>query len=174
MRNEVRSGALRAGDVVLLTTAASVQFSRPIVVRVIRELPDRYTYDGWLWLDAYELGRKGEAVARHELFVMRGGVRMRPARPQRSGTAQPWGSADARATEPLPVEAVVALPGLRHPVAVLGREATPARRVSRGPAGPVDPPGEGPGGSRADLTRLNPDIALPDLKPRFVGWAEAR
>ncbi|RQX19137.1 hypothetical protein DDE19_05500 [Micromonospora ureilytica] len=65
---------------VLLTTAASVQFGRPIVVRVIRELPDRRTYDGWLWLDAYELGRKGEAVARRELFVMRGGVRLEARR----------------------------------------------------------------------------------------------
>ncbi|MGC4869285.1 hypothetical protein ACLQ3B_28035 [Micromonospora sp. DT53] len=80
MPNEVRCGALRAGDVVLLTTAASVQFSRPIVVRVIRELPDRHTYDGWLWLDAYELGRKGGAVARRELFVMRGGVRLEARR----------------------------------------------------------------------------------------------
>ncbi|MEU5964564.1 hypothetical protein ABZ777_25445 [Micromonospora parva] len=65
----------RAGDVVLLTVAASVQFREPIVVRVIREIPDRHTYDGWLWLDAYQLNRKGEAVARRELFVMRAGVR---------------------------------------------------------------------------------------------------
>ncbi|MET8092817.1 hypothetical protein [Micromonospora sp. NPDC005220] len=73
MRNEV-PGAFRAGDVVLLTTAASVQFRKPIVARVIRELADRYTYDGWLWLDAYELNRKGEAVARRELYVRRDGV----------------------------------------------------------------------------------------------------
>ncbi|WFE54157.1 hypothetical protein [Micromonospora sp. WMMD1155] len=69
------SGRFRAGDVVLLTDAASVQFRKPIVVRVIREIPDRYTYDGWLWLDAYQLNAKGEAVARRELFVMRAGVR---------------------------------------------------------------------------------------------------
>ncbi|MEV4495437.1 hypothetical protein AB0J84_07015 [Micromonospora arborensis] len=67
---------LMAGDVVRLTAAASVQFTKPIVVRVIRELPDRYTYDGWLWLDAYELGSKGLAVARRELFVMRKGVQV--------------------------------------------------------------------------------------------------
>ncbi|MET8259274.1 hypothetical protein ACFYPG_00445 [Micromonospora sp. NPDC005553] len=59
---------------VLLTTAASVQFRKPIVVRVIRELADRYTYDGWLWLDAYQLDRKGDAVARRELYVRRAGV----------------------------------------------------------------------------------------------------
>lgn len=76
MRNEEGRGALRAGDVVLLTTAASVQFRKPIVVRVIREMPDRHTYHGWLWLDAYELGRKGEAVARRELFVLRDGVQV--------------------------------------------------------------------------------------------------
>ncbi|WP_433653671.1 hypothetical protein ACQP2C_31325 [Micromonospora zamorensis] len=75
------SPVLRAGDVIRLTTAASVQFLKPIVVRVIRELPDRYTYDGWLWLDAYELGRKGEAVARRELFVMRAGVQVQALRP---------------------------------------------------------------------------------------------
>lgn len=75
---------LRAGDVVLLTTAASVQFMKPIFVRVIRELPDRYTYDGWLWLDAYELGPKGDAIARRELFVMRAGVQMRVQSPHRA------------------------------------------------------------------------------------------
>ncbi|MFE9188567.1 hypothetical protein ACFYL6_03045 [Micromonospora sp. NPDC007208] len=84
MQNEVPD-ALRAGDVVLLTTAASVQFRKPIVARVIRELPDRYTYDGWLWLDAYELGRKGVAVARRELFVMRAGVQVE-ARQSRCAT----------------------------------------------------------------------------------------
>jgi len=26
----------------------------------------------------------------------------------------------------------------------------------------------------ADLAKLNPDVTLPDLTPRFVGWAEAR
>ncbi|MDG4781425.1 hypothetical protein O7614_17375 [Micromonospora sp. WMMD961] len=89
------AGRFRAGDVVLLTDAASVQFRRPIVVRVIREIPDRYTYDGWLWLDAYQLNAKGEAVARRELFVMRAGVRRqapgdarRPAPLRRRTTAR--------------------------------------------------------------------------------------
>ncbi|MEU8183697.1 hypothetical protein AB0B85_09980 [Micromonospora sp. NPDC049044] len=78
------TGTLRAGDVVLLTTAASVQFRKPIVVRVIHELPDRHTYDGWLWLDAYELNPKGEAIARRELFVMRAGVQMQSPAPRRA------------------------------------------------------------------------------------------
>ncbi|MEU4475083.1 hypothetical protein [Micromonospora sp. NPDC023888] len=76
------TGTLRAGDVVLLTTAASVQFRKPIVVRVIRELPDRHTYDGWLWLEAYELNAKGDAIARRELFVMRAGVRIQVPSPR--------------------------------------------------------------------------------------------
>ncbi|MGC5319293.1 hypothetical protein ACPXB5_11200 [Micromonospora arida] len=65
----------RAGNVVRLTTTASVQFMRPIVVRVIREL-DHITYDGWVWLDAYELNAKGVAVARRELYVRRAGVQL--------------------------------------------------------------------------------------------------
>ncbi|WP_405432741.1 flavin reductase [Micromonospora sp. NBC_00617] len=28
--------------------------------------------------------------------------------------------------------------------------------------------------AETDLTALNPDVALPDLTPRFVGWAQAR
>ncbi|MEU0549329.1 hypothetical protein [Micromonospora sp. NPDC005979] len=52
-----------------LTRAASVQFLRPIFVRVIRVL-DWPTYDGWLWIDAYELTPNGDAVARRSLFVM--------------------------------------------------------------------------------------------------------
>ncbi|MGW5555758.1 hypothetical protein ACWER9_00850 [Micromonospora sp. NPDC003944] len=88
-----KPGRLRAGDVVLLTTAASVQFRKPIVVRVIREIPDRHTYDGWLWLDAYQLNTKGEAVARRELFVMRAGLRLCA-----SGKARPPAPARRRAT----------------------------------------------------------------------------
>ncbi|MET8043995.1 hypothetical protein ABZU25_24400 [Micromonospora sp. NPDC005215] len=78
------TGTLRAGDVILLTAAASVQFQKPIVVRVIRELPDRHTYHGWLWLDAYELNPKGEAIARRELFVMRAGVQIQVLSPRRA------------------------------------------------------------------------------------------
>ncbi|MDG4778086.1 hypothetical protein O7614_00275 [Micromonospora sp. WMMD961] len=70
------NGAARkvaSGDVLHLTRAASVQFMRPIFVRVIRVL-DWPTYDGWLWLDGYELGASGDAVARRSLFVMSGGL----------------------------------------------------------------------------------------------------
>ncbi|MEV4822961.1 hypothetical protein [Micromonospora sp. NPDC049274] len=78
-------GTLKAGDVIHLTTAASVQFLRPIFVRVIRELPERHTYDGWVWLEGYELNAAGEAVARRELYVLRAGVRLQalPVEPPR-------------------------------------------------------------------------------------------
>lgn len=69
-------GEMKAGDLVRLTNAASVQFFRPITVRVIREFPERYTYEGWVWIEGYELNAAGDAVARRELFVMRGGVRV--------------------------------------------------------------------------------------------------
>ncbi|MFF0154310.1 hypothetical protein [Micromonospora sp. NPDC005203] len=79
---------MKAGDVVLLSTAASVQFLRPIFVRVIRELPERHTYDGWVWIEGYELNAAGDAVARRELYVLRAGVRFQaqpaaPAKPTR-------------------------------------------------------------------------------------------
>ncbi|WP_240639189.1 hypothetical protein [Micromonospora ureilytica] len=64
---------VKSGDVLHLTRAASVQFLQPIFVRVIR-LPDWVTYDGWLWIEGYELGPKGEAVVRRTLFVQKAGL----------------------------------------------------------------------------------------------------
>ncbi|RKN51334.1 hypothetical protein D7223_04170 [Micromonospora endolithica] len=64
---------MKAGDVLHLTRAASVQFIRPIVVRVIR-VPGWTTYHGWLWIDAYQLGPQGDAVERRSLFVMVDGL----------------------------------------------------------------------------------------------------
>lgn len=66
---------LAAGDVVRLDRAASPQFVRPILVRVIREIPERHTYDGWLWFEGYELAATGGAVAKRELYAMRAGLR---------------------------------------------------------------------------------------------------
>ncbi|MFE9919139.1 hypothetical protein ACFYPG_28670 [Micromonospora sp. NPDC005553] len=71
-------GKMRAGDVIHLTAAASVQFLRPIFVRVIRELPERHTYHGWVWVEGYQLNAAGDAVAHRELYVMRAGVRLQP------------------------------------------------------------------------------------------------
>ncbi|MFI6256207.1 hypothetical protein ACIBCL_08810 [Micromonospora zamorensis] len=64
---------VKPGDVLHLTRAASVQFLRPIFVRVIR-LPGWVTYDGWLWIEGYELSPKGEAVVRRSLFVQTSGL----------------------------------------------------------------------------------------------------
>ncbi|MFF3869572.1 hypothetical protein [Micromonospora sp. NPDC001898] len=64
----------KAGDVIHLTRAASVQFIHPIMFRVIRVL-DWPTYDHWVWLDGYQLDRKGDAAERRTLFVQRTGIR---------------------------------------------------------------------------------------------------
>lgn len=63
----------KGGDVLHLTRRASVQFIVPILFRVIR-VHDWVTYDGWLWLDGYELNGQGEAVARRSLFVQLAGL----------------------------------------------------------------------------------------------------
>ncbi|WP_243704920.1 MULTISPECIES: hypothetical protein [unclassified Micromonospora] len=44
-----------------------------MTVRVIGVL-ERHTYDGWLWIDAYQLGDTGDAVQRRELYLMPAGV----------------------------------------------------------------------------------------------------
>ncbi|RLP99426.1 hypothetical protein [Micromonospora sp. CV4] len=64
---------MRSGDLLRLTRAAGPQYVRPIVVRVIRVLAWQ-TYHGWLWIDAYELDPKGDAVARRSLYVLVEGV----------------------------------------------------------------------------------------------------
>ncbi|MEV2237712.1 hypothetical protein [Micromonospora sp. NPDC049891] len=71
----------RSGDVLHVTRAASVQFLRPILFRVIRVL-DRSTYDGWLWLEGYELNAAGDAVNRRSIFVQRAGLQQVQAAPQ--------------------------------------------------------------------------------------------
>ncbi|MFV2100128.1 hypothetical protein [Micromonospora sp. LOL_024] len=71
--------ALNAGDLLRVAQAASVQFRTPILFRVIREL-NWTTYDGWCWLDGYQLDTKGQAVARRSIFVRRAGITLlRPA-----------------------------------------------------------------------------------------------
>ncbi|MEU8371653.1 hypothetical protein AB0C22_00840 [Micromonospora sp. NPDC048894] len=80
---------LRGGDLIHLTREASPQFVRPITVRMIRELPDRHTYDGWTWIEAYELGPDGLARRRRELYVRRAGVRWIPPTPSARTPAPP-------------------------------------------------------------------------------------
>jgi hypothetical protein len=64
----------RSGDVIHVTKAASVQFTAPMLFRVIR-VHDWPTYDGWIWLDGYELNSTGEAVERRSIFVQVNGLR---------------------------------------------------------------------------------------------------
>src|SRR3712207_4861610 len=64
----------RSGDVLHVTRAASVQFVEPMLFRVIR-VHDWPTYDGWVWLDGYELNASGEAVERRSIFVQVNGLR---------------------------------------------------------------------------------------------------
>ncbi|SCG78570.1 hypothetical protein [Micromonospora rifamycinica] len=72
---------LRSGDLLHVTRAASVQCINPIAFRVIRVL-DWPTYDGWVWLEGYQLNAKGDAVARRSIFVQPAGlvITQRPPR----------------------------------------------------------------------------------------------
>ena len=66
----------RSGDVIRVTRAASIQFAAaPLLFRVIR-VHDWSTYDGWAWLDGYELNATGEAVDRRSIFVQTDGLRL--------------------------------------------------------------------------------------------------
>jgi hypothetical protein len=81
----------RSGDVLHVGPEASVQFGEPILFRVIR-LHDWITYDGWLWLDGYQLDAKFEAVDRRSIFVQRVGlqrVNVLPPRPRGRGRTMP-------------------------------------------------------------------------------------
>jgi hypothetical protein len=64
----------QAGDILHVTKEASVQFLHPMLFRVIR-VHDWPTYDGWMWLDGYQLNSAGDAVERRSIFVQRAGLR---------------------------------------------------------------------------------------------------
>lgn len=64
----------RSGDVLCITRTASVQFTEPIMFRVIR-VHEWQTYDGWAWLDGYQLDSVGDAVERRSVFVLLDGLR---------------------------------------------------------------------------------------------------
>jgi hypothetical protein len=74
-----RSGP-RSGDVVYVGRAASVQFAgrNGFNFRIIR-IDEKPTYEGWVWLDGYQLGPYGAAIERRRIFVQLAGLR--PARP---------------------------------------------------------------------------------------------
>ena len=64
----------QAGDIVHVTREASVQFLKPMLFRVIR-VHDWPTYDGWMWLDGYQLNAAGDAVERRSIFVQEAGLK---------------------------------------------------------------------------------------------------
>jgi hypothetical protein len=72
---------VRAGDVVLVGRAASVQFAgRAGFAFRVACVDARPTYAGWAWLDGYQLDEAGRTVARRRIFVRRAGlVRPRPS-----------------------------------------------------------------------------------------------
>ena len=70
----------RSGDVLRVTRAASVQFTTPMLFRVIR-VHDWSTYNGWAWLDGYELNGAGDAVERRSIFVQLDGLQQAQAAP---------------------------------------------------------------------------------------------
>jgi hypothetical protein len=74
------AGLPKSGDVLHLGRKASVQFSTPILFRVIR-IHDWTTYDGWVWLDGYQLNIAGDAVERRSVFVQIAGLRWIPEAP---------------------------------------------------------------------------------------------
>ena len=63
----------RSGDVLRVTRSASVQFTEPMLFRVIR-VHDWQTTDGWAWLDGYQLNSVGDAVERRSIFVQVNGL----------------------------------------------------------------------------------------------------
>lgn len=70
----------RSGDILCVTRTASVQFAEPLYFRVIR-VHDWPTYDGWVWLDGYELNARGDAIERRSIFVQVDGLRQIEAAP---------------------------------------------------------------------------------------------
>lgn len=75
---------------------ASVQFAgdRRILFRVIRVMPWS-TYEGWVWLDGYELNGSGEAVDRRSIFVQWAGLQRVRLVADRAGAARNGGRYEA-------------------------------------------------------------------------------
>lgn len=85
----------RAGELLHITRAASVQFIRPFRFRVIRTI-DRDTYYGWVWLDGYQLNAAGDAECRREIFVQLAGLPRVAEQPRTRNVRARNGSASGR------------------------------------------------------------------------------
>ncbi|AEV85773.1 hypothetical protein ACWT_4751 [Actinoplanes sp. SE50] len=68
----------RPGDILRVGSAASVQFRKPILLRVI-QVHDWTTYDGWIWISGYSIDPAGRAIERRTIFVQFDGLRTIPA-----------------------------------------------------------------------------------------------
>lgn len=85
---------VRSGDLLRITRAASVQFTQPMLFRVIR-VHDWQTLNGWTWLDGYQLNSVGDAVERRSIFVQLHGLqwaalaKKATAAPVKKATAAP-------------------------------------------------------------------------------------
>jgi len=86
----------RSGDVLRVTRAASVQFIEPLLFRVIR-VHDWQTYDGWVWLDGYQLNASGDAVERRSIFVQMSGLQPANAGPFPRAESSPQSRAASNA-----------------------------------------------------------------------------
>jgi hypothetical protein len=72
----VTVGTLGSGQLLQIGRAASPQFVRPILFRLTGPAKPSIYYDGWVWLDGYQLDEAGDAFERRSLFVIAAGVKV--------------------------------------------------------------------------------------------------
>jgi hypothetical protein len=107
----------KAGDILHVTRDASVQFATPIFFRVIR-VHDWPTYDGWLWLDGYQLNAAGDAVERRSIFVQVNGLRQVRQSPAGTGAGLGSGAHGRANLQDRSVAGARVRPAVRHAPAV--------------------------------------------------------
>ena len=90
----------KSGDLLYLGRAASPQFGgdRGIRFRLIR-VHDWSTYEGWVWLDGYQLDGRGDAIERRSVFVIIDGIQVIPNRVGEQAAGVTSGRRAARAGE---------------------------------------------------------------------------
>nr|WP_245722277.1 hypothetical protein [Micromonospora matsumotoense] len=94
--------ALRAGVLVQVTRKASPQFVKPILFRLIRVRTEWITYDGWAWLDGYQINAKGDAVARRSIYVQPAELLPPEPAPQATPTRRPVPASRAATSRRVP------------------------------------------------------------------------
>ncbi|MEV6970172.1 hypothetical protein AB0M47_34190 [Hamadaea sp. NPDC051192] len=107
----------KAGDILHVTRDASVQFATAIFFRVIR-VHDWPTYDGWLWLDGYQLNAAGDAVERRSIFVQGNGLRQVRQNPAGTGAGLGAGHRGHTNLQDRTVAGAHVRPAVRHASAV--------------------------------------------------------